>query len=155
MRDKYPTKTVRLIGEVQRKHIEAIIANAPIDSAHPLEFVLREEVKQRKLDQNALYWAGPLKDISDQAYVEGRTYSPEVWAEHFKELYLVEDDDPELVLLVKDPLAYNKWTIGPSGKRILTGSTTQLSIRGFALYLQQVELHGESLGVMFHTRKSE
>lgn len=153
-RDKYPTKIVRLIGEAQRRHIETIIANAPIDPDNPIEIVVREETKQRKLDQNALMWVNQLADIAEQAYVEGRTYSAEVWHEHFKEQWLPEDDDPELIRLVKDVANYHKWSIGPSGKRILTGSTTQLSIRGFALYLQQVELHGESMGVMFRPSKN-
>lgn len=149
-RDKYPTRIVRLIGVAQLNNAKVILDHAPIDPDRPIEFILREEVKQRKLDQNSLMWVCQLKDISEQAYVQGRTYSDVIWHEHFKELYLPEYDDPELVLIVKDKDKYRKWDITPAGKRVLVGSTTDLSIRGFALYLQKVELFGESLGVMFH-----
>ena len=152
-RDKYPSRTVRLIGAAQLNNARTILDNAPIDPDKPLEFILREEVKQRTPDQGARMWAGQLKDIAEQAYVGGRTYSAEIWHIHFKELYLPDDDDIELVRLVKDKEKYHKWDITPSGKRVLVGSTTELSIRGFALYLQNVELYGESLGVMFHISK--
>ena len=148
-RDKFPTRTILLRGPEQMQHAHTVLNHVPLDPDKPIEFILREEVKQRKLDQNALMWVGPLKDISEQAYIEGRTYSDVVWHEHFKELYLPDDDDIELVRLVKDKEKYRKWDITPGGKRVLVGSTMQLSIRGFALYLQKIELFGESLGVMF------
>lgn len=149
-RQNYPTRTVRLIGPVQMQQAINILNGVPLDPARPIEVVFREEVKQRKLDQNALMWVRELKDIAEQAYVDGRTYSDTVWHEYFKGLYLPEVNDPELVSLVKDVEKYRKWDYTPGGDRVLVGSTTELSIRGFALYLQQITLHGESLGVQFH-----
>ena len=127
---------------MQQAH--TILAHAPLDPDKPLEFILREEQQQRKLDQNALMWVNQLADIAAQAYIEGRTYSAEVWHEHFKELYLPEEHEEGVT---KE--GYRKYDFTPGGKRVLVGSTTQLTVRGFALYLQQIELFGDSLGVMF------
>lgn len=147
MRDKYPTKTIHLVGWMQKETAKNVIDNAPVDMANPLEIVIREKQKVRKPDQNSAYWAGPLKDISEQAYVNGRTYSAEVWHEMFKREYLPEAFDEELT---KE--SYRKWDIDPKGERVLVGSTTQLTIKGFALYLEQVIAYGAGLGVMFGAR---
>jgi len=147
-RDKYPTRTIRLIGQVQLQTARTILENVPLDPAHPLELVIREEVKPRKLDQNALMWVGQLADIAAQAYVNGRTYSEEVWHEEFKRMYLPEEFDPELCLH-----GYQKWDYTPSSRRVLIGSTTKLTVKGFAQYLTQVESYGANLGVQFGMRE--
>ncbi|MDE2106641.1 MAG: recombination protein NinB [Patescibacteria group bacterium] len=149
-REKFPTRTIRLVGDQQLATALALLPHVPLDAAKPLELIIREEAKPRKLDQNALMWVGPLADIAAQAYVEGRTYSAEVWHEHLKELYLPEEFDPELT---KD--GYQKWDYTPAGKRILVGSTTQLTVKGFAQYLTQVEAFGASLGVLWSPRRSD
>lgn len=147
-RQPFPTRRIRLAGETQRQAAHAMIDSMPLDADKPLELIGREEVKTRKLDQNALYWAGPLADIAEQAYHQGRTYSAELWHETYKRLYLPEEFDAELC---KE--GYRKWDYSPSGDRICVGSTTQLTIKGFAQYLTQVEADGASMGVVFHTRE--
>ena len=147
-RQKYATSIVRLVGPLQIQTAIAKIQNAPIDESSPLEVVIREEQKARKPDANARMWAGPLRDIADQAWVNGRQFTAEVWHEHFKREYLPEDDDPELGELVKD--GYQKWGIDPGGNRVLVGSTTQLLRKGFAIYIEKVTAFGAGLGVMFH-----
>lgn len=115
MRQKFPTRKILLRGETQR-------ATA-----------------------NAAMWAGPLKDIEEQAYVQGRTYSRQVWHEHFKEKFLPEHFDPELC---KE--GYRKLDTKPDGQIILVGSTTQLTVKGFRDYLRQVEAYAATeLGVVF------
>ena len=145
MRQKFPTRKILLRGETQRATALAALASAPLDPDKPIEFLLREEVKARKLDQNAAMWAGPLKDIEEQAYVQGRTYSRQVWHEYFKEKFLPEQFDPELC---KE--GYRKWDTKPDGQIILVGSTTQLTVKGFRDYLRQVEAYAATeLGVVF------
>lgn len=142
----YPTRTFLLPSEEARERAIASLRNAPIDQAKPLQFVLREEVKARKPDQNALMWAGPLRDIAEQGWLNGRTYSADVWHHFFKREYLPEEFDPSLC---KE--GYRKWDYTPTGERVLVGSTTELTVRGFALYLQQVEAFARvELGVQFH-----
>lgn len=149
-RQTFVTRKIRLVGEQQRETAIAMIRNMPLDAKNPLEVVAREEVKARKPDQNALMWAGPLKDISEQAYVDGRRFSDVVWHEHFKELFLPDEFDAELC---KE--GYRKWDYTPAGKRVLVGSTTELTVKGFAQYLTQVEAFGANLGVLFHANPNE
>lgn len=147
-RQKLKTSRIRLVGETQREAAVTRIMNIPLDPDEPIEVVFREEQKIRKPDANALMWVGPLKDISEQAWVNGRQFSDKVWHEHFKREFLPEDDDPNIEELAKD--GYRKWDICVTGERVLVGSTTELTRKGFSIYLQQVEAFGASLGVMFH-----
>lgn len=145
-RAPYPTRKILLRAGLQQDAAIAALRNAPLDPAKPLEFVLREEVKARKPDQNSLMWVGPLADIAEQGYVNGRTYAADVWHEFFKREHLPEEFDPALC---KE--GYRKWDYTPAGDRVLVGSTTQLTVRGFAQYLKQVEAYAQTeLGVQFH-----
>jgi hypothetical protein len=148
-RDKYPSRSILLVGDMQKNTAKLLIDHAPLDRINPIEVVIREPVKARKQTQNDLMWAGPLADIAEQAYVNGRTYSAEVWHEHMKAEYLPEEYDPELT---KE--GYRKWDYKPNGERILVGSTTQLTVKGFAQYLTQIEAYGAGLGVMFRVREA-
>ncbi|PWE13454.1 recombination protein NinB [Alcaligenes faecalis] len=152
-RDTFPTRRILLRTEMQRHAAHAMINSMPLDDSKPLEIIGREEAKARKLDQNALMWVGPLADIAQQAYHQGRTYSAEIWHELFKVMYLPEDDDPEINLLVKE--GYRKWDYLPNGDRICVGSTTKLTVTGFSRYLEQVQAHGASMGVIFHANPRE
>ena len=152
-RPKFPTRKVLLRTWEQVRLLVNLIPNLPIDSENPLEIIIREPVKARGLDQNSLYWAGPLADIAAQAWVGGRQYSAEVWHEQFKREFLPEEDDTDLHELVKDPFAWRKWDWTPSGDRVLIGSTTRLTKKGFSQYLTQVEAFGASLGVQFGARR--
>lgn len=152
-RPKFATRQILLRGWDQAQLLVKLIPNLPLDSENPLEILIREPVKQRGMDQNALYWAGPLRDISEQAWVGGRQYSAEIWHESFKRDYLPEEDDSDLVELVKDPFTWRKWDWTPNGDRVLIGSTTQLTKRGFSQYLEQIHAYGSLLGVEFSARR--
>lgn len=143
---KYHTRKIILAAESQREIALAALRNAPLG----IEVGLREPVKVRSLDANSLMWAGPLKDMAEQAYVGCRSYSAEVWHEHLKKEYLPEEYDERYT---KD--GYRKWDTGPDGSRILVGSTTQLTKAGFSIYLEQVYAFGASLGVEFHANPRE
>lgn len=143
-RTKFQQRTFRLVGRQQVDGLLALVRNLPIDAERPLEVVIREEKRKRGVDQNALYWAGPLRDIADQAWVDGRQYSAEVWHEYFKREFLPDGDSG----LTRD--GYRKWAfLPPDGPRVLIGSTTQLTVKGMAEYLEQVYAYGASLGVQF------
>ena len=146
-RPKFLTRKFNLIGETQRDLAIACLRSVPIDAACPIEVIVRELVKVRSLDANAAYWAGPLRDIAEQAWVQGKQYSADVWHEQFKREYLPEEPSEELC-----KAHYRKWDVTPAGDRVLIGSTTQLTVKGFALYLQAVEAFGASLGVQFSAR---
>lgn len=145
---KFDARRFVLAGEEQRRNAIALLSNVPLG----LEVLIREQVKQRGLDANALMWAGPLKDIAEQAYVGGRRYSAEVWHEQFKAEFLPEDDATDLCELVKDPIKWKKWDYTPNGDRVLIGSTTDLTKKGFSQYLEQIHAYGSLLGVQFGVR---
>jgi len=119
-----------------------------MDPLRPLQVVIREEPKKRKSDQNALMFAGPLRDISEQAWLDSRQFSIEIWHEYFKRQLLPETYDAELCLE-----SYSKWAVDPAGDRVLVGSTTQLTVAGMARYIEQIHAFGANLGVQFHTKE--
>lgn len=150
MRQRFTTRTLLLRNEQVRNNLLSIVRNLPLDDAFPLEVVIREQIKGRKPDQNALMWAGPLKDIAEQAWLDGRQFSAEVWHYYFRRELLPDEYDPERC---RD--GYTKWQIDPAGERIMVGSTTQLTVKGFSEYLEAVFAFGASLGVQFHANPNE
>lgn len=148
MRPQFQRRVILLRTEQQRELALALIRNVPLDEKKPLELVVGEQQKKRGLDANALMWSGPLKDIAEQAYIDGKRFSAEVWHELAKREFLPEEYDPELCL--KD---YIKWDYMPTGERVLVGSTTQLTVRGMAQYIEQLHAFGANLGVQFHAKE--
>lgn len=149
-RSKFQERKLYLVSDIQRETILNLVRNLPADSVRPLEIVVREKTKTRGLDANARMWVGPLRDIAEQAWVGGRSYTAEVWHEHFKKEFLPEEFDAELT---KE--GYSKWDYTPGGDRVLVGSTTQLTVKGFAQYMTQVEAFGANLGVEFSASPNE
>lgn len=150
-RQPFQQRTFRLVDREVVRRMVTLIENLPVDAVRPLEVVVREEKKARKLDQNALYWAGPLRDIAEQAWVQGRQYSAEVWNEYFKREFLPDAHAADFDQShVKDGFA--KFAKTPNGYLALIGSTTGLTVRGMAAYLEQVYAYGASLGVQFSER---
>lgn len=144
-------RSIPLDNEYRRGVIEALLPNLPLDAG--LEVVIQEITKPRKLSQNALMWVGPLADIAEQGWHQGRQFSAELWHELFKIMYAPEDDDPDLESLVMP--GYRKWDYLPNGDRVCIASTTKLKVKGMAQYLTQIEAHGASLGVQFHMSPRE
>lgn len=152
----FKTRIIKLLGKPQLEAVFAVLRNLPLGA--DLEVVFRKAVKGRTLDQNAAMWSGPLRDITEQAWVDGRQFSEEVWHYHFKCEYLPDESAlsrEELEHAVKHPDTYRKWDIGPGGDRVLVGSTTELTKSGFADYLRQVEAFGDGLGVLFSANPRE
>lgn len=150
MRPNYTTRPFLLKNEQIRERLILAIKNLPVDEVKPLEIVIREQIKGRRPDANSRMWAGPLRDIAEQAWIEGRQHSAEVWHEYFKRELLPEEFDAERC---KD--GYVKWVFDPAGERVLVGSSTQLTVKGFAEYLTAIEAFGASLGVLFSASPNE
>lgn len=94
-------------------------------------WVLTVTRRKRTKAQNRRYWGnGVLKQIADQATVNGRLYSPEIWHEQFKRQFIGVEELP------------NGQLIGKSS----TGLTTQ----EFCEFSDQVEAYAATdLGVVF------
>lgn len=150
MRARFAERKLYLRNETVRNTLLALVRNLPLDDMEPLEIVVREQIKGRKPDANARMWAGPLKDIAEQAFIEGRQFSAEVWHEWAKREFLPEEFDP---VLCRE--GYKKWDFDPSGERILVGSTTMLTVKGFADHITMLEAAGASFGVLFTASPNE
>lgn len=146
-REPFVKKKIRLCGFLQVNTALALLPNLPIDPVNPLEIIIREEEKIRKPDQNALMWVGPLADIAEQGWVNGRKFSAQVWHHYFKEKFLPEEYEDGIT---KD--GYKKWEYAPDGGRVLVGSTTELTKRGFAHYLTAIEAEGANIGVQYRAK---
>ncbi|WP_297479822.1 recombination protein NinB [Ferrovum sp.] len=83
MRDKFQARKFLLRGPDQVRALVALISNLPIVPDKPLEVLIREEAKERKLTKNALYWV-LLSELAEQAWLHGRQYSKDVWHEFCK-----------------------------------------------------------------------
>lgn len=151
-RAPFHPKRITLATPAALQQALAALRNAPLDAVKPLEFVLQEFVEARGPDANALMWSGPLRDISEQAWVEDlarpgqkRRYRPECWHDYFKRAFL-----PEAFTEGITRKEYRKWAFAPDNQPVLVGSTKKLTKRGFALYLTEVEAFGANLGVQYH-----
>lgn len=95
----------------------------------PLAVTVAEHKDKRHAQQNRLYWA-LLKQVSEQAMVDGRRYSDEVWHEQFKRVLLGLVDLP--------------------GGAKAGESTTKLNVSEFAEYVTKVAAYAATeLGVIF------
>lgn len=141
MRDKFSTRTFLLRDETTRERAIALINKLPIDPDNPLELVIREEVKARRLAQNAYYWLR-LGEIADQAYFEKRKYGADVWHEYCRRNIMPDE------IKLKDGTVRAKWIEVPRGSPAII-STTELEKQCFANYVTAVEAFGASLGVRF------
>ncbi|HEX5362370.1 MAG TPA: recombination protein NinB [Fluviicoccus sp.] len=109
-------------------------AKAFNDNGNPLRIILTSSDRKRSSEANAYYWAFLLEQIADQAWVEGRQYSKDVWHEYFAGLYAEK---------IEIPL--------PDGTiHIRRKSTTEMKVAEFSDYLQKVEAYAATeLGVRF------
>ncbi|RQS29427.1 MULTISPECIES: recombination protein NinB [unclassified Burkholderia] len=123
-------------GSVWSTLVAFVRANAPAfaSKGEPLRVIVTAEERQRNQQQNRFYWGAVLKQISEQAWVEGRQFDKDAWHEFFARKYGVCD---ELVL--------------PDGEIITRRkSTTQMSVGEFSTYLNQIQAYAAGeLGVEF------
>lgn len=148
MRQSFAKRSFFLRTEQARESLLALVRNLPLDDLKPLQVTVEEQRPVRKMSQQALLFAGPMTDIAEQAFIDGRQYSVEVLHEFCKREFLPTEFDPELCVE-----GYRKWDDDPLGNPVMVGSTTKLTVKGYSIYLEQVHSFGASLGVQFHERQ--
>lgn len=114
----------QLVKELVREH-----AKACIDRGAPLRVIFTTEERRRTPEQNARYWSGAvLGAIAEQVFVEGRQFTEEVWHEELAQRFC-----PRIEVTL------------PSGE-IFTRrkSTSEMSVKEFAEYVQKVEAYAAS-----------
>lgn len=136
----------RLVNNSVLSNCKSYLDSLPLDGSQ--EVVVRPYARKRRDEANNLYWVR-LTEISQQAWIRGKQYSPEVLAEYMKAQFLPEEYQEGITLD-----GYEKYAILPDGSRSVIGSTTKLTTKGFSDYLTQVEAFGAELGVHFSANQS-
>lgn len=126
-----------LNGPVAWQAFKAIVrANAKAfnDNGKPLRVILTSSDRKRSGEANAYYWGLLLEQIADQAWVEGRQYSKDVW-----HVFMAEKFSEKVELSL------------PGGSiHIRRKSTAEMTVGEFSEYLQKVESFAATeLGVRF------
>ena len=105
----------------------------PKVSAQPIYKVTIEPYKaKRSLSQNKLYWLY-MSEISNKYYeTRGKLYSPDMWAEYFKQNF-IESTISEI-----------------RGEAVkLSKTTTQMTTKEFTEYLEKIDIYaGSELGII-------
>ena len=98
-----------------------------------MQVIIQKHVKKRTGGQNKYQWKAILGDISRQVRIDGKGYTPAVWHEHLKGLFLPDVPSEELTLPT-----YVKWAEMPDGTLKMVGSTTKLTTKGMSVYFEQL-----------------
>jgi hypothetical protein len=117
----------------ERGPIEAQKALGKLPTDRSMEVVIQKHVKKRTSGQNRYQWKAILGDISRQVRIDGKGYTPKIWHEHLKGLFLPDVPSDELTLP-----DYVKWEEMPDGTLKMVGSTTKLTTKGMSIYFEQL-----------------
>lgn len=116
--------------------VALVKANAPVfaQKGEPLRVIITSEEKKRNSEQNRFLWGCVYRDISEQAWVNGKQFDKDTWHEFMARKFGVCEDvtlpDGEVVVRRK--------------------STTQMSVGEFSEYITQVQAYAaRELGVEF------
>ena len=138
-------------GQSQRESCLLVISNLPLDGT--MQVTIAPYVKPGSAAQRRGMWGVRLAEIAEQAWLDGRQYSPVIWHEHFKHKFLPDANEDGITLP-----GYQKWVELPGGELQMVGSTERLTTKGRAEYMDRVEAFcGVDLGVRFSEfqRKNE
>ena len=107
-------------------------AAACVERGSPLRVIVTEESKRRNSEQNRRLWGYLYKTIAEQAWVNEKQYTKDIWHEFFAREFGVCD---EMVLPTGEIITRRK-------------STTEMSVKEFADFMQQIEIYAaQQLGV--------
>lgn len=123
-------------GGIWSALVAFVKANAPAfaEKGEPLRVIVTSEERKRNAEQNRFYWGVVLRDIAEQAWVEGRQFDKDTWHEYFARKFGVCEDvtlpDGEIIVRRK--------------------STTAMSVHEFSEYTTKVQAHAAGhFGVEF------
>lgn len=129
---EFPLRTATVWPTV----VAFVRANAQVfaDRGEPLRVIVTADERKRNVQQNRMYWGAILKQISEQAWVNGRQFDKDTWHEFYARKFGISD---EMTL--------------PDGEVIIKRkSTSEMSVGEFSDYMSQVQANAASeLGVEF------
>jgi hypothetical protein len=121
----------------------------PLD-AH-MQVTIEPVQKKRSNGQNRKLWASVIGDFVKQGRMDGLNFNAETWHFFLKKEFLPDDGEPGITLD-----NYVKWIELPDGSLMLTGSTTQLTTKGAAEYIEKCYAFGaDELGIKFTISRKE
>lgn len=102
---------------------------------NPLRVIVTTAEEKRRDRQNKYYFGGVIKQIAEQALINGQQYSQDAWHEYYADKFA-----PHMEISL------------PNGEsRSIRKSTTKMTVKEFAEYTEQVTAHAASeLGVIFY-----
>lgn len=118
-------------------HAQAILANGM-----PVRVLVEEQEDDRSLQQHRYYWGACLREISEQASINGQRYTIDAWHELFKRQFL----------------GFEIRRVKVAGRKKVTvirslRSTTKLKVKPMSKYLDEVQAFAATeLGVRFSVR---
>lgn len=103
------------------------LAKRVINGGASVRICVQQHEEDRTLQQNRYYWGVVLKDVSDQASIDGQRWAVEAWHELFRRQFI--------------GMAIKKVTVAGRKKKVVIRSlrsTKDLKVRAFSLYLDQI-----------------
>ena len=95
---------------------------------------LTARLKKRTPEQNRRYWGrGVLAQIAEQATVNGKLYSAEVWHEQFKRMFIGFDELPNGQIIGKSSTALTTAEFCDFCTQVEAYAATELGVRFFDL----------------------
>ncbi|MGO4278228.1 recombination protein NinB [Cupriavidus sp. RAF20_2] len=86
-------------------------ATACAEKGTPIRLIVTADERRRTNESNRYYWGVVLRDIAEQAWVDGRQYDKDTWHEYFADLYGVKTEkqlpDGRLLLVRKSTSDYS------------------------------------------------
>lgn len=109
-------------------------ATACAEKGTPIRLIVTADERRRTNESNRYYWGVVLRDVAEQAWVDGRQYDKDTWHEYFADLYGVKTEKQL-----------------PDGRLLLVRkSTSDYSVGEFSDYLTLVQAHAANdFGVSF------
>lgn len=146
---EYALHTVFISPEQAKKAIAGQIAPYCRDLwARGIERVavtLQPEEDAKTVQQNKFYWGVVLREISEQARIEGQRYTVDAWHELFKRQFL--------------PRITKRTRVAGKPRPVVTttiGSTQGLSVKKMSAYIEQVMAFAQTdLSVKFSAQRWE
>jgi hypothetical protein len=113
-------------------------------TSEPLNVHITQKPENRRNKQNRYYWGGVIKQIAEQAWINGQQFPIDTWHEYFAEKFLPYEEVARKIF--RYDIEKNCYIVTPLIKR---KSTSGLSVKEFAEYTEQVTAAGAELGVKF------
>lgn len=137
----------RIVTTREDAHATALdayrVAQAVLANGKKARILTEQYDDDRTLRQNRFYWGACLREISEQAQINGQRYTIDAWHELFRRQFLGYEIEKVHVAGRKKPVINRRLK-----------STTKLKVKVFGEYLDKIQAFGAAdLGVEFSVHR--